>query len=76
MHLTVEATPDDPTLQAFLYGPLVLAGDFGSAGLTKEMLIGRALRESAGRGRTRRPLPSLSNPNAPRTPPLPPWISR
>jgi DUF1680 family protein len=72
MHLTVEATPDDPTLQAFLYGPLVLAGDFGSEGLTKEMLIG----QSAPRIRWPRPNAAAApaeyqNPNAPRTPPLP-----
>jgi hypothetical protein len=72
MHLTVEATPDDPTLQAFLYGPLVLAGDFGSAGLTKDMLIG----QSAPRIRWPRPNAAAApaayeNPNAPRTPPLP-----
>jgi DUF1680 family protein len=29
MKLRVEAMPDDPKLQAFLYGPLVLAGDLG-----------------------------------------------
>ena len=40
MHLTVEKTPDDHTLQAFLYGPLVLAGDFGGEGLTENMLVG------------------------------------
>ena len=72
MHLTVEATPDDPTLQAFLYGPLVLAGDFGSEGLTKDMLIG----QSAPRIRWPRPNAAAApaayeNPNAPRTPPLP-----
>jgi DUF1680 family protein len=40
MHVTVEATPDDPTLQAFLYGPLVLAGDMGADGLTEKMIVG------------------------------------
>jgi uncharacterized protein len=40
MQLTMEATPDNPRLQAFLYGPLVLAGDLGSDGLTERMLIG------------------------------------
>ena len=34
MHLSVEAMPDDPRTQAFLYGPLVLAGDLGTEGLT------------------------------------------
>jgi DUF1680 family protein len=71
MHLTVEATPDDPTLQAFLYGPLVLAGDFGAEGLTKEMLIG----PNAPRVRWPRPnapAPANPNPNAARFPPLAP----
>ena len=40
MHLSVEAMPDDPKTQAFLYGPLVLAGDLGSAGLTEQLTVG------------------------------------
>jgi DUF1680 family protein len=40
MHLTVEAMSDDPKTQAFLYGPIVLAGDLGSEGLTDQMLVG------------------------------------
>ena len=40
MHLSVEAMPDDPKLQAFLYGPLVLAGDLGNEGLTERLIIG------------------------------------
>jgi hypothetical protein len=40
MSLHVEAMPDDPKLQAFLYGPLVLAGDLGSEGLTEKMIVG------------------------------------
>jgi DUF1680 family protein len=40
MHLSVEAMPDDPKTQAFLYGPIVLAGDLGSEGLTEQMLVG------------------------------------
>jgi hypothetical protein len=38
--LTVEAMPDDATTQAFLYGPLVLAGDLGNEGLTDELTFG------------------------------------
>lgn len=41
MHLHAEAMPDEPTTQAILYGPLVLAGELGSDGLTKEMVIGQ-----------------------------------
>ena len=44
MHLHVEAMPDDPGLQAFLYGPLVLAGDLGNDGLTEAHIIGPNLR--------------------------------
>jgi hypothetical protein len=40
MRLHIEAMPDEPTTQAILYGPLVLAGKLGSEGLTKEMIIG------------------------------------
>jgi uncharacterized protein len=40
LRLHMEAMPDDPTLQAFFYGPLVLAGELGDAGLAKEMVIG------------------------------------
>jgi uncharacterized protein len=44
MHLHAEAMPDDPGLQAFLYGPLVLAGDLGNDGLTEAHIIGPNLR--------------------------------
>jgi DUF1680 family protein len=40
MRLSVEAMPDDATTQAFLYGPLVLAGDLGNEGLTDELTFG------------------------------------
>lgn len=40
MRLTIEAMPDDRTLQAVLYGPVVLAGDLGAEGLTESMIIG------------------------------------
>ena len=40
MRLSVEAMPDDTSMQAFLYGPLVLAGDLGSEGLTEELTYG------------------------------------
>ncbi|HMC62018.1 MAG TPA: hypothetical protein VKJ01_22680, partial [Candidatus Solibacter sp.] len=35
-----EAMPDDPKVQAVMYGPVVLAGDLGAAGLTPEMIVG------------------------------------
>lgn len=37
MRLTAEALADDPTQQAFLYGPLVLAGQFSKAGLAEDL---------------------------------------
>jgi DUF1680 family protein len=42
MSLHSEAMPDDPTLQVFLYGPLVLAGELGAEGLTEAMQYGGA----------------------------------
>jgi DUF1680 family protein len=40
MHLHIEAMPDDATMQAVLYGPLVLAGDLGADGLTEAQITG------------------------------------
>ena len=37
MSLRIETLPDDRTLQAAMYGPLVLAGRLGTAGLSKSM---------------------------------------
>ncbi len=47
MRLRVQAMPDDPGMQAFLYGPLVLAGDLGGEGLTEAHIIGPNLRVGA-----------------------------
>jgi hypothetical protein len=38
MHLHVAPMPDDASVQAVMYGPLVLAGKLGAAGLTKDNL--------------------------------------
>jgi uncharacterized protein len=70
MRLTVEAMPDDPKVQAFLYGPLVLAGDLGNEGLTDGMIIGpnapalhREPRPGAPAQATNRPMaPALEVP--------------
>jgi DUF1680 family protein len=40
MRLHTESMPDDPKLQAILYGPLVLAGDLGAEGLTEQLITG------------------------------------
>jgi hypothetical protein len=47
MHLHVETMPDDSNIQAFLYGPLVLAGDLGAEGLTAAHISGPNLRVGA-----------------------------
>ena len=67
MHLHVEVMPDDPQMQTFLYGPLVLAGDLGAEGLTEAHIIGPNLRVGA-------PIPEQhGSPLGPtnRTPPVP-----
>ncbi len=40
MCLHIAPLPDDPTLQAAMYGPLVLAGRLGTKGLTHELAYG------------------------------------
>jgi hypothetical protein len=72
MHLHAQSMPDDPGLQAFLYGPLVLAGDLGGDGLTEAHIIGPNLRVGApnveqygsplGPPATARPVPEIEIP--------------
>lgn len=38
MRLHIHAMPDDPTMQAIMYGPLVLVGRLGTEGLTPDVL--------------------------------------
>lgn len=40
MSLRMEAMPDDPKVIALMYGPIVLAGDLGKEGLTKDAQYG------------------------------------
>ncbi|MBV9766014.1 MAG: glycoside hydrolase family 127 protein [Acidobacteriaceae bacterium] len=40
MYLHFVSMPDEPTTQALLYGPLVLAGTLGSDGLTPDLVVG------------------------------------
>src|SRR6185369_1742348 len=40
MGLRIEAMPDDPKVQAVLYGPLVLAADLGADGLEERIIVG------------------------------------
>src|ERR1017187_1303450 len=67
MHLSVEAMPDDPKTQAFLYGPIVLAGDLGSEGLTERNIIGV--------NAPRIPRPGANVPNRPDAPPAVPELT-
>jgi DUF1680 family protein len=67
MHLRVEGIPDDTHMQAYLYGPLVLAGDLGGEGLTEAHIVGPNLRVGAAN------IEQHGSPLAPvnRTPPVP-----
>ena len=47
MHLYAQPMPDEPHMRAFLFGPLVLAGDLGNDGLTEAHIIGPNLRVGA-----------------------------
>jgi len=40
MEIRREPMPDDPAIQAVFYGPLLLAGQFGREGLTRDLVIG------------------------------------
>jgi DUF1680 family protein len=67
MPLRVESLPDDPHMQAFLCGPLVLAGDLGNDGLTEAHIVGPNLRVGAAN------VEQHGSPLGPvnRTPPIP-----
>ena len=39
MSLAAEPFPDEPRVEAFLYGPIVLAGDLGIQGLTEGLIL-------------------------------------
>ncbi|MBZ5617992.1 MAG: glycoside hydrolase family 127 protein [Acidobacteriia bacterium] len=68
MQLSVESMPDDPKTQAFLYGPLVLAGDLGNEGLTEQLIIGPNAPRLRPPGAPPR---APQNPNAPPPPAVP-----
>ncbi len=57
MSLHVAPIPDDPTLQAMMYGPLVLAGRLGTSGLTKDMIYGHEGPD----GKATIPVPEISS---------------
>ncbi len=58
MSLHVHAMPDDPTVQAFMYGPLVLAGALGNEGLTYEMMYSDPVNARRGEGMRGQPIPA------------------
>lgn len=58
MQLHAQAMPDDPRLQAFLYGPLVLAGELGNEGLTREFQYGDPLNARGGKFLRGDPVPA------------------
>jgi DUF1680 family protein len=47
MRLAAEPVADDPSLQAFLYGPIVLAGDLGTQGLTEPLVLNQQAPETS-----------------------------
>jgi DUF1680 family protein len=49
MRFHTSPLPGDPTLQAMMYGPLVLAGRMGRDGLTNEMIYGHEGPSQGGR---------------------------
>ncbi len=58
MKVHAHAMPDDPTVQAFMYGPLVLAGALGNEGLTHEMMYSDPVNPRRGEGMRGQPLPA------------------
>jgi DUF1680 family protein len=66
MSLHAHAMPDDPTVQAFLYGPLVLAGTLGNDGLTYEMMYADPVNARRGEGMRGQPVaaPDLVAPSS------------
>jgi hypothetical protein len=58
MSVHVHPMPDDRTVQAFMYGPLVLAGALGNEGLTYEMMYSDPLNPRRGEGMRGQPVPA------------------
>jgi DUF1680 family protein len=58
MSLHTHPMPDDSTVQAFMYGPLVLAGALGNEGLTYEMMYADPVNPRRGEGMRGQPLPA------------------
>ena len=58
MTLHAHPMPDDPTLQAFMYGPLVLAGALGNEGLSYGMMYADPVNARRGEGMRGQPVPA------------------
>jgi DUF1680 family protein len=58
MKVHAHPMPDDPTVQAFMYGPLVLAGALGNEGLTQEMMYSDPVNPRRGEGMRGQPIPA------------------
>jgi hypothetical protein len=59
MWLRVAPAQDDPTVQGMMYGPLVLAGNMGNAGLRDEMIYGPQGPEELKEGQKPAPPPEI-----------------
>jgi hypothetical protein len=66
MKVHAHPMPDDPTLQAFMYGPLVLAGALGNEGISYEMMYADPVNARRGEGMRGQPVaaPELVAPSA------------
>jgi uncharacterized protein len=58
MEVHAHPMPDDPTVQAFMYGPLVLAGTLGNEGLTYEKMYADPVNARRGEGMRGQPVPA------------------
>jgi DUF1680 family protein len=58
MKVHAHPMPDDLTVQAFMYGPLVLAGALGNDGLTYEMMYANPVNARRGEGMRGQPVPA------------------
>ena len=66
MQLHIDAAPDDSSVQAVMYGPLVLAPNMGNSGLRDEMIYGpQGPRELKKGEKPAPPLPIKANPKEP-----------
>lgn len=58
MNLHAHPMPEDSSVQAFMYGPLVLAGALGNEGLTYEMMYADPTNPRRGEGMRGLPIPA------------------